>query len=87
VVAVKARRSVAAQSTEDPSPGFREHDRTESDGTLDNVKNFVDCMRTRKSSNANLHVGSEATRTSWIGNTTLKHGGKVIWDAAKGGVA
>jgi len=84
---VKARRSVAAQSTEDPSPGLREHDRTERDGTLDNVKNFVDCMRTRKSPNANLHVGSEAARTSWIGNIILKRGGKVIRDAAKGRVA
>jgi len=61
--------------------------RAERDGTLDNVINFMDCMRTRKSPNANIHVGFEAARTSWIGNLALKHGMKVAWDAAKGKVA
>jgi hypothetical protein len=50
--------------------------RAEHDGTLDNVINFVDCMRTRKSPNANIHVGFEAARTSWIGNIALKRGMK-----------
>src|ERR1041385_1326341 len=36
--------------------------RAEHDGTLDNVANFVDCMRTRKPPNANIHVGFEAAR-------------------------
>jgi len=61
--------------------------RSEHDGTLDNVINFVDCMRTRKSPNANIHVGFEAARTSWIGNAALKRGMKVAWDATKGRVA
>jgi hypothetical protein len=61
--------------------------RAEYDGTLDNVINFVDCMRTRKSPNANIHVGLEAARTSWIGNIDLKRGTKVAWDSTKGRVA
>ena len=61
--------------------------RSERDGTLDNVANFVDCMRTRKSPNANIHVGFEAARASWIGNIALKRGLKVAWDATKGRVA
>jgi predicted dehydrogenase len=61
--------------------------RSEHDGTLDNVANFVDCMRTRKTPNANIHVGFEAARASWIGNLALKHGRKVAWDPAKGGIA
>ena len=61
--------------------------RSEHDGTLDNVINFVDCMRTRKSPNANIHVGFEAARASWIGNIALKRGMKVAWDATKGRVA
>jgi hypothetical protein len=61
--------------------------RAEHDGTLDNVRNFVDCMRTRKSPNANIHVGFEAARTSWIGNAALKRGMKVVWDGTKGRVA
>jgi predicted dehydrogenase len=61
--------------------------RAEHDGTQDNVANFIDCMRTRKSPNANIHVGFEAARTSWIGNIALKHGMKVAWDPVKGKVA
>jgi predicted dehydrogenase len=60
--------------------------RSEHDGTLDNVKNFIDCVRSRKAPNANIHVGFEAARTSWIGNAALKRGLKVVWDAAKGHV-
>lgn len=60
--------------------------RSEHDGTLDNVLNFVDCMRTRKTPNANIHIGFEAARTSWIGNTALKRGMKVVWDPVKGKV-
>jgi predicted dehydrogenase len=61
--------------------------RSERDGTLDNVLNFVECMHTRKSPNANIHVGFEAARTSWIGNIAWKRGMKVVWDATKGRVA
>ena len=61
--------------------------RSEHDGTLDNVLNFVDCMHKRKNPNANIHVGFEAARTSWIGNAALKRGMKVVWDGAKGRVA
>ncbi len=61
--------------------------RAEHDGTRDNVANFIDCMRTRKTPNANIHVGFEAARTSWIGNAALKRGMKVAWDPIKGRVA
>ncbi|MGO8787687.1 MAG: Gfo/Idh/MocA family oxidoreductase [Terriglobia bacterium] len=61
--------------------------RSEHDGTLDNVSNFVECMRTGKTPNANIHVGFEAARTSWIGNAALKRGMKVVWDGTKGRVA
>jgi predicted dehydrogenase len=61
--------------------------RSERDGTLDNVRNFVDCMRSRKTPNANIHVGFEAARCSWIGNIALKRGAKVVWDAGKSQLA
>ena len=61
--------------------------RSEHDGTLDNVINFADCMRSRKSPNAHIHAGFEAARTSWIGNIALKRGLKVAWDGTKGRVA
>jgi len=61
--------------------------RSERDGAIDNVHNFIDCVHTRKTPNANIHVAFEAARTSWIGNISLKRGMKVAWDAAKGQVA
>jgi len=57
--------------------------RSERDGTIDNVKNFLDCMRSRKTPNANIQAGFEAARTSWIGNIALKRGMKTVWDPTK----
>jgi predicted dehydrogenase len=61
--------------------------RSERDGTLDNVRNFVECMRSRKPPNADIHVGFEAARTSWLGNIAMKRGARVAWDATTGKVA
>jgi hypothetical protein len=61
--------------------------RSERDGAIDNVNNFLDCVRTRKTPNANIHAAFEAARASWIGNIALKRGRKVVWDASKGQVA
>jgi hypothetical protein len=61
--------------------------RSEHDGTRDNVANFIDCMRTRKTPNADIHVGFQAARASWIGNAAMKRGLKVAWDPVKGRVA
>jgi predicted dehydrogenase len=60
--------------------------RSERDGAVDHVKNFLDCVRSRKTPNASIQVGFEAARTSWIGNLALKRGAKVVWDAAMGRV-
>ena len=61
--------------------------RSEHDGAIDNVANFLDCVRSRKTPNANIHVGFEAARTSWLGNIALKRGMKIAWDTAKGRVS
>jgi predicted dehydrogenase len=61
--------------------------RAEHDGTIDHVKNFLDCMRTRKTPNASIQAGFEAARTSWIGNIAFKRGMKTAWDMAKGRAA
>jgi predicted dehydrogenase len=57
--------------------------RSEHDGTIDHVRNFLDCVRSRKSPNANIEIGFEAARASWIGNIALKRGMKTVWDAAQ----
>lgn len=56
---------------------------SEHDGTIDHVRNFLDCMRSRKTPNANIEVGFEAARASWIGNIALKRGMKTVWNAAE----
>ena len=61
--------------------------RSEHDGTIENVANFLDCVRSRKTPNANIHLGFEAARTSWIGNIALKRGMKTVWDSSKNQVA
>jgi predicted dehydrogenase len=61
--------------------------RSEHDGTIDNVANFLECLRSRKPPNANIHVGFQAARTSWIGNIAFKRGMKTVWDATRNRVA
>ncbi len=58
--------------------------RSEDDGTSDHVRNFLECMRSRKTPNASIQAGFEAARTSWIGNVALRRGTKIGWDATKG---
>lgn len=57
--------------------------RSEHDGTIDHVNNFLDCVRSRKTPNASIQAGFEAARASWIGNIALKRGMKTVWDAGK----
>jgi predicted dehydrogenase len=57
--------------------------RSEHDGTIEHVRNFLDCTRSRKSPNSNIEIGFEAARTSWIGNIAFKRGMKTVWDAAE----
>jgi predicted dehydrogenase len=54
--------------------------RSEHDGTEDHIRNFLDCVQTRKIPNAPIEVGFEAARTSWIGNIALKRGMKTVWN-------
>ncbi len=61
--------------------------RSEHDGTIDHVQNFLDCLRSRKSPNANIDIGFQAARASWIGNIALKRGLKTVWNAAEGRIA
>jgi predicted dehydrogenase len=69
----------SAPDTQAPQPEI--FMRSERDGTYDNVKNFLECMRSRKEPNAGIHVGFEAARASWIGNIAFKRGMKTVWDA------
>jgi predicted dehydrogenase len=54
--------------------------RFDHDGTLENVKNFLDCARSRKTPNASIQAGFEAARASLIGNLALRRGTKISWN-------
>ncbi len=76
-------RSVPGSSAPEPEIFVR----SERDGTIDNVRNFLDCVRSRKTPNASIQAGFEAARASWIGNIALKRGMKTAWDPTRGRVA
>jgi predicted dehydrogenase len=54
--------------------------RSSGDGTLTHLQNWLDCVRSRKTPNANIRVAHEAARTSHIANAALKAGRKVRWN-------
>jgi hypothetical protein len=47
------------------------------DGTLDHMKNFLDCMRTRNTPNASVEVGVAAARAGHVANIAIRGGG--VW--------
>jgi predicted dehydrogenase len=56
---------------------------TVAESRWNHVRNFLDCMRSRKQPVTNLEVGHYATATPHLGNISLRTGRKVRWDAAK----
>lgn len=47
------------------------------DGSIAHLRNWIDCIRSRKTPNANIRVGHQAARTSHIANAALRAGKKV----------
>ena len=56
--------------------------RSSADGTLTHLQNWLDCIRSRKTPNANIRVAHQAARTSHIANAALKAGRAVRWNNA-----
>jgi predicted dehydrogenase len=53
---------------------------SEYEGTSDHLRNWLECIRSRKEPNAPIHVGVAAARAAHIGNAALRSGKKVKWD-------
>jgi len=53
---------------------------SEYEGTSDHLRNWLDCIRSRKEPNAPIRVGVAAARAAHIGNAALRSGRKVKWD-------
>jgi predicted dehydrogenase len=78
-LAVYAEASRNRQGAQSPEPELTM--RSLGDGTVAHLANFLDCMRTRKTPNANIRVAHEAARASHLGNLSFKMGRTVKWDA------
>ena len=50
------------------------------EGTADNLKNWLDAIRSRKTPNANIRIGVEAARAAHLGNAALRAGKRATWD-------
>jgi predicted dehydrogenase len=49
------------------------------DGTTPHMRNFFDCIKSRKEPNAPVEAGIAAARAGHIGNLAYHHGGKTVW--------
>jgi len=49
------------------------------DGTTPHMRNFFDCIKSRKQPNAPVETGVAAARAGHIGNLAYHHGGKTNW--------
>ena len=66
------------QYTEDPAPGNSILQvETKGDGTVDHVRNFVDCVASRQTPNAPVAVGVSAARAGHVANLALRGNG--VW--------
>ena len=54
-----------------------------SDQNLSHIRNFLDCMRSRKRPNSDIEIGHLSTAMCLLGNVSYRTGHKLTWDAAK----
>jgi predicted dehydrogenase len=60
--------------------------RSSGDGSIAHLQNWLDCIRSRRTPNADIRVGHAAARTAHIANAALRAKQKVRWNAAAGRV-
>ena len=51
------------------------------DATDLHVKNFIECVRSRKKPNADVAIGHKASNACHLGNIAYRTGRKLRWDA------
>ncbi len=51
------------------------------DGTIPHIRNFLDCVKSRKSPTANIRVAVDAARAAHLGNLALKQDRRIKWNA------
>ncbi len=68
-----------------PSEGFRmkRKEATALDATNLHVRDFIECVRTRRKPVADVEIGHRSTIIGHLGNIAYRTGRKIRWDAAK----
>ena len=51
------------------------------DGTIPHIRNFLDCVKSRRTPTANIRVAVEAARAAHLGNLALKQDRRIRWNA------
>jgi hypothetical protein len=60
--------------------------RSQADGSSAHLRNWLDCVRSRKAPNAPMRAGTQAARAAHIANQALLSGARVRWNATSGSV-
>jgi len=66
---------IPAEKTQLPEPEISM--RSLQDGTIDHMRNFLDCVRSRKEPNAPVRLTAAAARAAHLGNQAFRKGGRV----------
>jgi len=60
--------------------------RSAGDGSVSHLRNWLDCIRSRKTPNASMRIGHQAVRAAHIANAAMGLGGRVRFDEKTGKV-
>lgn len=76
--AVYAEGVVPFEKTGYPEPEIAM--RSPADGVIDHVKNFLECVRSRKTPNADVKSAVAAARAAHLGNSSFRNGARITVD-------
>jgi predicted dehydrogenase len=65
------------------APKVQRHWENVEEPTRAHAANFIDCVRTRATPNADVEIGHRSTTVALLGNIAYRTGQKLHWDAAK----
>ena len=54
-----------------------------SDGTVEHIRNFNDCVKSRQKPTTDIEIAHRSTNTTHLGNIAYRLGRKLAWDAEK----
>jgi predicted dehydrogenase len=82
VYSEESRRQPGARNTPEPEILVR----SQADGTIAHLANWLDCIKTRKTPNASVRIGHQAARAAQIANLSLTQKARLRFDETTGRV-